>query len=370
MVVKDWVYYSPIFGFTIRFTDFLPTQHGYENNLERIKALVDKGYSIAIFPEGKRSENGNIGRFHKGVFYLSGELKLDITPILLHGYHHVMPKNDFLIQHGQTDITVLPRIKWSDASYGSTYQEKTKSIAKYFSTEYQRVFQQARNTDHFFETLLSSYRYKGPVLEWYFRIKWKFEKSNYEALNQLIGYGPKKIYDLGCGYRFLSYFLKLRDNSRQIIGVDYDEEKIEVANHSILKNEKIEFQAEDITKMVLVDADAIILADVLHYLSIADQLTVLQQCHDHIKVGGILAIRDGMSDDQVQHEWTKKSEKWSTELVKFNKTSGPLQFFTRTFIENWASANNFTIKTSIKSDNSSNTLIVLIKEKGMGTVTS
>ena len=38
---------------------------------------VKEGYSIAIFPEGTRTYDGRMKRFHKGAFYLSEKLQLD-----------------------------------------------------------------------------------------------------------------------------------------------------------------------------------------------------------------------------------------------------------------------------------------------------
>ena len=48
-----------------------------------------------IFPEGKRSDNEELGRFHKGAFLIAEKLQLEITPILLHGYGNAIRKNDF-----------------------------------------------------------------------------------------------------------------------------------------------------------------------------------------------------------------------------------------------------------------------------------
>ena len=136
-MVNDWVYNSPLFGSVISFLDFLPAQQGYENNLVKVKQLVADGYSIVVFPEGKRSLDGEIGRFHKGAFFLAERLNLDITPIMLHGFSYAMPKYDFFLKNGFADVTTLPRISWDDLKYGEGYKARTKSITSYFKTERQ-----------------------------------------------------------------------------------------------------------------------------------------------------------------------------------------------------------------------------------------
>jgi len=45
---------------------------------------VKDGYSIVVFPEGTRSPDGTIKRFHKGAFYLAEQLNIDIVPCRAH----------------------------------------------------------------------------------------------------------------------------------------------------------------------------------------------------------------------------------------------------------------------------------------------
>jgi 1-acyl-sn-glycerol-3-phosphate acyltransferase len=66
LMVKGWVYKSPFFGPIIRYAGYVYSEDGPEENIEKVKALVADGYSILIFPEGTRSQDGNIARFHKG----------------------------------------------------------------------------------------------------------------------------------------------------------------------------------------------------------------------------------------------------------------------------------------------------------------
>lgn len=361
LVVNEWVYRSPLFGPAIRYADYIPSFQNMEEEMPKIKQLVEDGYSIAIFPEGKRSEDGKPKRFHKGAFYLAEELKLDITPILLHGHSFVMPKHEYYFKDAPCDTVVLPRIAWDDPNYGTGYRERTKKISSYFKSELKKYTESEFCLPHAYSPLIYSFYYKSPILPWYFRIKWKFEKNNYENYHQLIGTGKKKIYDLGCGYGYLSYFLWLRNDERQIIGLDYDEEKVSLAANSYLQNDQVQFESGNAEELKIEEADAVILADVLHYLNPESQLQLLDNCDQGLKTGGLLLIRDGVSDETDRHEWTKKSEKWSTQLIKFNKTTGDLHFLSQEMIEKWASDHGYQLSIDQQSEKSSNMLFILIK---------
>jgi len=364
MLVNHWVYYSPLFGPLVRYADYIPTFDSLEDNLIKIKKLLKKGYSLAVFPEGRRSADGKIGRFHKGPFYLAEKLNLDITPVLLHGFGYTMPKHDYNLKWSDLSTKILPRIKPEDPRFGTGYKERSKAISQYFRNEYEDFKGQREAMNFQFYPLLRSYLYKGPLLEWYFRIKWRHEKTNYENYFQMIGRGKKRIYDLGCGYGFLSYFLKLRDDSFEVVGIDYDQNKIDVAKNSYLVREGIEFHAEDIISYQPKNADVIILADTLHYLNQEDQILVLNKCSEALNTDGRLFIRDGLSDNKSGHEWTEKSEKWSTKYLNFNKTTGDLHFFSSSFINEWAKQQGFTYEMDNQSQQSSNSLIVLTKPAG------
>ena len=361
MMVNSWVYNSGLFGKLVRYADFIPTFIPLEDNLPKVAALTKKGYSIAIFPEGRRSPDGKIGRFHKGAFFLAEKLQLDITPVILHGYAYTMPKYDYNLKDSYLSTFVLPRIQYQDPRFGVTYKERTKKISQYFKEEYKNVVEICGAIDYQYFPLLYSYKYKGPILDWYFRVKWKFEKHHYENYYQLIGRGNKRIYDLGCGYGFLSYYLKLRYDAFEVFGFDYDEDKVDVAQNSYLKSGGIEFAHADISTVKPTNADVVIIADTLHYLTEERQLQTLENVNNGLVSGGLLLIRDGLSDLGESHEWTQKSEKWSTKIMKFNKVKNDLHFFSKTFMENWAQKHGYSITFDMQSDNSSNTLMVLRK---------
>lgn len=342
LLVNDWVWNSPFMGPIVRLGGFVPKSAGYEENLDKIKELFANGYSLAIFPEGSRSMTAKIGRFHKGAFYIAERLNMDIVPIIFHGTAFVQGKDDsFLLKPGIITVKYLPRIDASDTSYGKDYNEKTKNISRHFKAEYAKMRSEIETVDYYVNRLSKNYIYKGPVLEWYMRIKVKLE-DNYRLFDTVL---PKKglITDIGCGYGFLPYMLAFMSEERNIIGMDYDEEKIAVASNAFSKTDKLSFHAFDVTGAELPQSDAFVLSDILHYLPAAEQEKLLVKCFSKLNPDGMVLLRDADSSLQKRHWGTRYTEFFSTKFG-FNKTKNKLEFVSGNFISKIAAENNMSIE--------------------------
>lgn len=315
---NDWVYNSPFYGWIVKMADYYPASDGYEKSIDKLKALVEEGYSILIFPEGTRSVDGDIHRFHKGAFLLAEKLELDIIPLLIHGAGDAVTKKDFHIKDGALTVEILERIKLSDTTYGSTYQERTKLICTHMRNEYEKLKQKTESVHYFRSRLINNYIFKGPVLEWYCKIKTKLE-NDYELFESLM---PIKgtIVDVGCGYGFLPFMLMYKGKNRFILGVDYDDEKIEVAKNCVHKSSNLNFAVGDVTTYEFPMADGFILSDVLHYFEEQQQVAVIESCISKLNKGGVLVIRDADKDIEGRQKGTWYTEFMSTKVFGFNKT--------------------------------------------------
>ncbi len=332
LLTNKWVWNSPIFGWAIKMADFYPVASGIENSVALLHIQVQNGYSIAVFPEGTRNSHPPIKRFHKGAFYLAEQLKLDIVPILLHGLGYTMSKGDYLLKNGDVTAKYLPRIKASDDKWGRTYQERTKSIAAYFKKEHEALTQELEQPRYFKQQLFFNYIYKGPVLEWYLKIKLKSE-NYYQQFHELLPHSGQ-ILDLGCGYGFMCYTLHwAAQGKRKFTGVDYDEKKIDTARHCFGRTEHIQFVNQEIATFELEKYDGIIISDVLHYLHPETQQKLIALAIDSLLPNGKLIIRDGDADLKAKHKATKLTELLSTKIFSFNKTKNELHFLSGRVIE-------------------------------------
>jgi len=354
---KKWN--APFFGPVIRMADYFPAEQ-VDQKMDQIMDRVKHGYSLLIFPEGTRSTDGTVKRFHKGAFYLAEKLGIDILPIMIHGTNYTLTKKDALLKNGQVTLKFLPRIHPADAQFGNGYVERTKNIGRYFRNEFNDLRTEIEQPGYFREKLIYNYLYKGPLVEWYMRIKTKLEK-NYNIFHQLV---PKqgKILDIGCGYGFMSYMLYFTAEQRQVTGIDYDEEKIETASHCFSKTDNINFFHTDALSFNFEKYDAIIMADMLHYLQPEDQEKLIQKCITQLNPGGIVVIRDGDKDAVTAHKKTELTEFFSTKLLKFNKTGAKgLFFISGRSIRETAAVNKMECSEVRDSKITSNTIFVLRK---------
>jgi 1-acyl-sn-glycerol-3-phosphate acyltransferase len=90
----------PLFNKILKLTDYVPFKDPtYKNTKHMIEQLVLKSQNqtVAIFPEGTRSLNGQINDFYKGFIYLFRANEIPILPVTLNGFHKLKPKNRYYI---------------------------------------------------------------------------------------------------------------------------------------------------------------------------------------------------------------------------------------------------------------------------------
>lgn len=364
LITNKWVWRSPVFGKIVRMAEYYPAMDGAEESLEPLRKLVAEGYGIVVFPEGTRSLTDKAGRFHKGAFFIAERLGLNIHPVVLHGVHYTMQKGDWLLKDGTTSVHLYPAIRHADRSWGATYQERAKSISRFFKAQFTAIKTAAEQPVYFKEQLIRSFTYKGPVTEWYCRIKTRME-NYYLPFHQAL---PKSglIYDLGCGYGFMSFLLHWSAPERRFIGMDYDEEKIATAAHNYTLNKPFEpdrltFRQADLNTLRLEPCAGIVLSDVLHYLVPEAQDALLRQAAQALLPGGVLIVRDGVTELAERHQTTRRTEWFSTRLLKFNKTRNDLHFLSRRQLEDFASGQQLDLKVVDHGGRTSNLIFIFTK---------
>jgi 1-acyl-sn-glycerol-3-phosphate acyltransferase len=220
ILTNDWVWRSPYYGRLIRYADFYPVSQGIENCLEQLSDAVRRGYSIVIFPEGTRSADCSIGRFHRGAFYLAEKLKLDILPVFLHGAGHVLPKNDFLLRAGQITVQVHRRITPANIDYPAL----TKQICQYYRTTFAEISGKIETPDYFKSFVLHNYMYKGVKV-------WREAKAECKRVlnTPVIQHAPERVLIENNGYGVPGFLYALANKNTQVIAIEEDIDKVAIA---------------------------------------------------------------------------------------------------------------------------------------------
>jgi 1-acyl-sn-glycerol-3-phosphate acyltransferase len=326
VLVNRWVWNNIFYGPIIRFADYYPVYKGLDYNFEKLKKKVEDGYSILAFPEGRRSPDGKIKRFHQGAFGLADMLGLEIQPLMVHGAFDCLPKTEHFLNPGTITLRGFSRRVPEATTYKGvkTYRVQAREMTAFYREEYKKLAEQAETPSYFRGKLISRFLYKGPVLEWYLRVKIRLEKD-YRFFNELI---PREsvIADLGCGYGFLDILLAMVSKGRTITGTDYDEYKVAVAGHAARDLKNLHFLTADITRDEPPEAEIYILNDVLHYLPSGLQKAVLRRCLEKTPEGGMVIVRDADADLKKRTRVTRFTELQSTRVFRFNKTRYKLEY--------------------------------------------
>ena len=163
ILANEWAWNNVFYRTIIRAANFFPASNIMEDNVENLRDMVAKGYSIAVFPEGTRSVDCRIQRFHPGAFALAEKLQIDILPIVIHGFGKVLPKNESLSRGGRMYAEVLPRMQVS--KMGDCLREQTKAFRKFYTEQYARICREQETADYFSRYIKLAYAYKGADVE-------------------------------------------------------------------------------------------------------------------------------------------------------------------------------------------------------------
>ena len=85
-IVNGWPMRLPFFGLHARLCGYLDaTRTEPDEYAPRFRELLAQGVSIAVFPEGHRSQSREMGSFHSGIFRLAMELRVPVYPCSIAG---------------------------------------------------------------------------------------------------------------------------------------------------------------------------------------------------------------------------------------------------------------------------------------------
>lgn len=293
--------------------------------LQRCREKLADGASVHFYPEGTRSPDGWVQRFHRGAFELAVELKQDVLPIVLCDTWTAMPRDAYWFEPYHVTVRGLPRVTPENFDYsrGST------ALMRHCEALMREGLQQqldAVNTPKVLRRKVKRlYRYQGTFVEQF--VHWKLKLDPVFAF--LDRFVPRRgfVLDLGCGYGLTTHWLDHTTDQRTFLAVDYDEEKIRVARRTAPQHERIQFEVRDILDWEYPPCDTILLLDVLHYWRPEKQQLLLSKARAALRPGGRLLLRDAARAASREHRRVEWWEKVATRLGH-NRTREGLHFQT------------------------------------------
>lgn len=164
ILTNEWVWNNPFYGIIIRMAEFYPVSNGVDANVEQFRSLMDRGYSVAIFPEGTRSEDCSIQRFHQGAFHFARQLNVDILPVFIHGMGHVLPKKDFMLREASMYMEIGERIPAAELQDMPALKIASR-VTRLYRKRYAEISRRCEHATYFAPYVKYKYMYKGRGIE-------------------------------------------------------------------------------------------------------------------------------------------------------------------------------------------------------------
>lgn len=244
---------NPFYGKVMRISDFFPVSDGYDLLVEKLDHMVKKGYNIAVFPEGTRSEDCKINRFHQGAFNMAKHFNLDIVPVFIHGAGHVLPKKDFMLRKGKITVTIGKRITHENELWADTILETTRHFRHFYIKKYNEISRNIEDYNYVKPYVQYNYCYKGAEVK---REVNRQLKTDCKFIDNYQSDLPVLIKN--CGYGAISLAFALVNKQAQVYAEESDNEKFLTAsnssiipsnlhyikNHELIKNIKFNLEID------------------------------------------------------------------------------------------------------------------------------
>jgi SAM-dependent methyltransferase len=111
------------------------------------------------------------------------------------------------------------------------------------------------------------------------------------------------LLDLGCGLGILAFYLREHDYTAPILGIDFDERKIDVARQVATRYRGIDFIAGD-AREPLPEGHDIVLLDLLHYFDANSRKRIMSNVASAVAPNGIVVIRQAIHDGSWRARFT------------------------------------------------------------------
>jgi 1-acyl-sn-glycerol-3-phosphate acyltransferase len=110
IMAKKELFYVPFMGWHLWTAGNFPVDRGdprkTAHSLRRVVEGIKAGKSLAVFPEGTRSEDGRLQEFKAGAFKIALRAGVPIVPVAIRGTHELLPKHSLAPRPGRVDVII------------------------------------------------------------------------------------------------------------------------------------------------------------------------------------------------------------------------------------------------------------------------
>ena len=207
-VTNQWVWNSPYYRHIIRFADFVPVYEGMEQSMELLRERIAAGYSVLVFPEGHRAEEGEMSRFHQGAFYMARALNVPILPLVMHGVGHILPKGSVFPNRGAVHVEI-GQAYTPDAAL--CLREQAKAARAWYKEAYAHLHAQVACPKDYYYRFRQQYVLRGGEVLGTFGRRWRQSHGFAALMARLPASGRVLIWSSHYGFEALVAACMRRD---------------------------------------------------------------------------------------------------------------------------------------------------------------
>jgi long-chain acyl-CoA synthetase len=103
---------------------------GTRQTLRYIGALLGEGFSVLIFPEGKRTDAGEIKPFQAGIGMIASKLDVPIVPVRLDGLDRILHHSWRFPKRGKARVAFGRPMSLSGSDYGALARQVEEEVRR------------------------------------------------------------------------------------------------------------------------------------------------------------------------------------------------------------------------------------------------
>jgi long-chain acyl-CoA synthetase len=103
---------------------------GARQTLRYIGEVLEDGFSVLIFPEGERTDVGDIKRFRPGIGMIASRLGVPIVPVKLEGLERVLHHTWSMAKPGRVRVAFGAPLKLSGDDYEALAQQVEEAVRR------------------------------------------------------------------------------------------------------------------------------------------------------------------------------------------------------------------------------------------------
>lgn len=159
-VSKEDIFKIPFIGWNMYFNQYVKIARGELKSIKKMMAdcknWLNQGASIMIFPEGTRSEDGELQEFRDGPFKMACDCNVEVVPIVINGTNKVLPKGSGNLDFNQKiSVRVLPAVNPND------FEKKPRVLREHVKAQMATALRDLRGND----LQANSIQDKAPALQ-------------------------------------------------------------------------------------------------------------------------------------------------------------------------------------------------------------